>query len=138
MSTESSKLQSRPQGVKDKTTPRPWRLERDGDGDFCIVTDKSSLHGGGLVIAVMDCENADEPVNIADGELIVKAVNEREKLRSAHDDLYVACCTAYDLLQNMSSDTFAHGGDRAIKDRLAEAIDRAELNGFTPRKERES
>lgn len=123
--------------LRDKTTPRPWGLHKDDSGDYCIVTAKSLLHEGGLVIATLDSENGDEAVNVADGELIVEAVNKWERLRSDNDALYVACRTAYDLLRDLTSDAFATGGDRVVRELLADAIDREELNGITTRKERE-
>lgn len=40
-------------------------------------------------------------------------------------ELLEACRTALDLLRHMGSDTFAIGGDRVIRERLEEAIERA-------------
>src|SRR5688500_8181375 len=128
--TQATQVRSRVQ-EKDKTTPRPWALFRSDDGDHCIVSrDPLYPESGGVVIATLDSENAEADLNAADGEVIVAAVNERERLRFAHDKLYVACRTAYDLLQNISSESFSMGGDRAVRDVLSEAIDQAELNGI--------
>jgi len=53
---------------------------------------------------------------------------DREQAIGIATELRQACTTALDLLQNMSTETFGLGGDRVIRERLTEAIERASLD----------
>lgn len=76
----------------------------------------------------MSTDNDTWDLSENDQRAIATVLSDRQEAIDIAKLLRTACQTSLDLLQHMTSDTFQQGGDRAVRERLEEAIERATLD----------
>ena len=106
-----------------KHTPGPWNLEIGEcqcfhDGNRVAITKSGFEDGEPYNVTVAEVWPADNDMDVKDGRLIAAAPGLLDTLTWTLEQL-----------NTLTTDAFSTGGDRMIRDRLQEAIDKARGQG---------